>query len=67
MVIVKIKMVCSNMTVDNDEAGLKHNSNEVRIILTAVVAFGNEKFTNTENIELLTHSSLKIIKEGPHH
>ena len=32
-------MVCSNITVDNDEAGFKHNSNE---ILTAVVAFGNE-------------------------
>ena len=55
MVIVKIKMVCSNMTVDNHEAGFKHNSNEV-LILTAVVAFGNEKFTNTENIELLTLS-----------
>ena len=30
------------------------------------LAFGNEKFTNTENTELLTHSSLKIKKEGPH-
>ena len=46
-------MVCSNMTVDSDEAGFKHNSNEV-LILTAVVTFGNEKLTNTENIELLT-------------
>ena len=63
MVIVKIKMVCGIMTVDNDEAGLNMDF----FILTAVVAFGNEKFTNTENIELLTHSSLKIMKEGPHH
>ena len=44
MVIMRIKMVCSNITVDNDEAGFKHNSNEVIIIiLTAVVAFGNEE------------------------
>ena len=31
MVIVRIKMVCSNITVNNDEAGFKHNSNEVII------------------------------------
>ena len=31
MVIERIKMVCSNITVDNDEAGFKHNSNEVII------------------------------------
>ena len=30
------------------------------------MTFGNEKFTITENIELLTHNSLKIMKEGPH-
>ena len=48
MVIVRIKMVCSNMTVDNDEAGYKHNSNEV-IILTAVVAIGNEEFIYRKN------------------
>ena len=48
MVIVRIKMVCSNITVDNNEAGFKHNSNEVLIILTAVVAFGNVTFGNED-------------------
>ena len=38
MVIVRIKMVCSNITVDNNKGGFKHSS----YIQTTVVAFGNE-------------------------
>ena len=55
MVIVRIKMVCSNITVDNNEGGFKHNS----YILTAVVAFGNENLWPNISHVFLSYQNIR--------